>query len=58
MPATRKLESESRTYTSAFVDNAPSPANVSIQLRGGNAIINTLTFRAAGQPGDGHPKFG
>ncbi|HNI83663.1 MAG: PEP-CTERM sorting domain-containing protein [Rhodocyclaceae bacterium] len=34
------------TYTSAFVDNAPSPANVSIQLRGGNAIINTLTFSA------------
>lgn len=33
------------TYTSpGIVDNQPSPANVSIQLRGGNAIVDTLSF--------------
>jgi hypothetical protein len=33
------------TYTKAgIVDNQPSPANVSIQLMGGNSIVNTLTF--------------
>ena len=34
------------TYTSSFVDNAPSPYNVSIQLVGGNTVVNTLTFSA------------
>lgn len=34
------------TYTSTAVDNAPSPANVSIQLRGNNSTVNTLTFSA------------
>lgn len=33
------------TYTSAAVDNAPTPSNVSIQLVGGDAaILNTITF--------------
>lgn len=32
------------TYTSSVVDNAPSPNTVSIQLRGGNTFVNTLTF--------------
>jgi hypothetical protein len=34
------------TYTSSIVDNAPSPDKVSIQLTGGNNIVNTLLFSA------------
>ncbi len=34
------------TYTSAAVDNGPSPVGVSIQLRGGNATVNTISFSA------------
>lgn len=34
------------TYTSAAVDNAPTPVGVSIQLRGNNSIVNTVTFSA------------
>ncbi len=35
------------TYTSSAVDNAPSPSGVSIQLVGGNAIVNTISFSSA-----------
>ncbi len=36
------------TYTSAAVDNGPTPINVSIQLVGGNpSIVNTITFSSA-----------
>jgi hypothetical protein len=36
------------TYTEpGIVDNAPTPSNVSIQLRGGNAIVNTITFSSS-----------
>lgn len=35
------------TYTSRAVDNAPTPSGVSIQLVGGNSIVNTISFSSA-----------
>jgi hypothetical protein len=35
------------TYTSSAVDNAPTPSGVSIQLVGGNSIVNTISFSSA-----------
>ena len=51
------------SYTGGIVGNVPSPANVSIQLVGGNTTVNTITFsqpvvnpimaiQSLGQPGD------
>ncbi len=34
------------TYLSPTVSNVPTPHNVSITLKGGNAIVNTLSFSA------------